>query len=166
MKCFVLILVVIAGTTVAQNHHADFSGKWKLNLKKSKDLSESFRAVTSYTMEVAQTTDSMVVGREMTGEGQTVNFPPTVYKFDNSEVYREDTLRGSKRWIRSSWTTTGEKLIVTNRVALKQRAGEQRYTETDVWEFGKKNTLLLLVTQKYEKNDSTHSEQRVFNRVR
>ncbi len=102
----------------------------------------------------------------MKGAGQVVDLPPTIYRFDGSEVYREDSLRGSKRWIKSTWTTNGQKLIVTSRVSLRQRAGEQRYTETEVWEYGKRNSLLVLITQKFENDDSTHSEERIFTRMK
>jgi len=160
------MIVVALFLTAFQMKVADFSGKWKLDLKKSKNLPASFKSVDSYTMELSQTPDSMVEERVMKGAGQVVDFPPTVYKFDGAEVFREDTLRGSKRWIRSSWTTTGQKLIVTSRIGLRQRSGEQRLTETDVWQLGKSRTLLLLVTQKFEGTDSTHSEERVFHRMR
>jgi hypothetical protein len=166
MMRVLVFLIIGAGLSAFQIHHADFSGRWRLDVKKSKDLPPSFKSVESYTMEITQSPDSMTEQRQMKGAGQVVDFPPTVYKFDGSEVYREDTTRGSKRWIKSSWTTTGQKLIVTSNVVLHQRSGEQRFTQTDVWQFGKKNALLLLVTQKFEKNDSTHSEERVFYRMR
>ena len=166
MKRFLFFLMVSTCLSGFQNHRTDFSGRWKLDMKKSKDLPTSFKSVESYTINVTQSLASMVLHTEMVGGGQTVNLPPTIYKFDSSEVYREDTLRGSKRWIRSAWTTTGFKLIVTSKVVLSQKGNEQHYVQTDVWQFGKKNTLLLLVTQEFEKNDSTHSEQRVFHRVR
>jgi hypothetical protein len=165
MKRLIFFLMLSIGFTGFQNHRSDFSGKWKLDMKKSKDLPASFKSVDSYKIDITQLPDSMVLHTEMVGAGQTVNFPPTVYKFDSSEVFREDTLRGSKRWIRSAWTTTAYKLIVTSKVVQNQKGKEQRYTQTDVWQFGKRNTLLLLITQKFEKNDSTHSEQRVFHRV-
>ena len=166
MKRIFFVLVIGLCITAFQNRRADFSGEWKLDLKKSKDLPASFKSVDSYTMGITQSVDSMIERREMKGAGQTVSFPPTIYKFDGSEVYREDSLRGSKRWIKSSWTTTGQKMIVTSKVVLHQRTGEQRFVETDVWQFGKRNTLLLLMTQKFEPNDSTHSEQRIFHRMR
>jgi hypothetical protein len=146
------------------SNRADFSGTWKLNMKSSKGLPSSFAMVKGYTMEVAQSSDSLVIHTELAGPDGAVKFPPTVVKYDGPEVYREDTLRGSKRWISAGWTTTGQKLIVTNRVIQRRSGAEQHYTQTDVWQFGKRNTLLLLVTQKFE--DSTHSEQRTFTRVR
>ncbi|MBI3766413.1 MAG: hypothetical protein HY277_07925 [Ignavibacteriales bacterium] len=134
-------------------------------MKSSKDLPESFKSLQSYVLSVNQTIDSMVMQPEMTGAGQKFKLPPTIYKFDGSEVYREDKERGSQRWIKSGWTTTGQKLIVTNRVIQKQGISEHHYTQTDVWQFGKKNTLMILVTQKFEKNDSTHTERRYYHRV-
>ena len=166
MRRIIVFFVLSIGLAAFQFHHADFSGRWKLDLKKSKDLPPSFKSIESYTMEITQSPDSMTELRQMKGAGQVVDFPPTVYKFNGSEVFREDTTRGSKRWIKSSWTTTGQKLIITSKVELRQRTGEQRYTQTDVWQFGKKRALLLLMTQKFEKNDSTHSEERVFYRIR
>ncbi len=149
-----------------QFHRSDFSGRWKLDLKKSKDLPQTFKSLDAFTMEIVQTQDSMTELRRMKGAGQAVDLPPTIYRFDGSEVYREDSLRGSKRWIKSTWTTNGQKLIVTSRVSLRQRAGEQRYTETEVWEYGKRNSLLVLITQKFENDDSTHSEERIFTRMK
>lgn len=143
---------------------ADFSGTWKLNMKASAGLPSSFAMVKGYTMEVAQTADSLVIQTELAGPDGAVRFPATVVRSDGAEVYREDTLRGSKRWITAAWTTTGQKLIVTNRVIQRRGDAEQRYMQTDVWQFGKHNTLLILVTQKFEQGDSTRTERRYFTR--
>jgi len=145
---------------------ADFSGTWKLNMKTSKGLPSSFAMVKGYTMEVEQSADSLVIHTELAGPEGAVTFPPTVVKYDGVEVFREDTLRGSKRWITAAWTTTGQKLIVTNRVSQRRGGAEQRYTQTDVWQFGKHQSLLIVVTQKFEPGDSTHIEQRYFTRAR
>lgn len=149
-----------------QHSGTDFSGTWRLDMKMSKGLSKAFKNVRWETMTVRQEGDSMVVMKELEGSGQTVTFPPTIYRFDSSEVYREDTLRGTKRWIRSQWTSTGKKLIVTNRVRQQGEGSELRYTQTDVWQFGKRNTLLLLMTKKFENSDSTQIERRYYRRVK
>ena len=143
---------------------ADFSGKWSLNLHKSKNLPTSFKNVKSYSMDVDQAGDSIVVAIVFEGAGQRIELPPTVYAFDGKERYREDTVRMSKRWIACSWTTTGQKLIVTSRV-IQRQGGERRYRETDIWELTNRNTLRVHVTQEFEANDSTFSEQRLFHRV-
>ena len=161
----VLMLCVVA--VGFQNHHTDFSGKWRLDMKQSKDLPASFKNLQSYTLHVDQAKDSMTTIPEFTGMGQTMKLPSTIYKFDNTEVYREDTVRGSKRWRKASWTTNGQKLIVTSRVIQHLQNGiEQRYTQTDVWQSTNANRLLLLVTQKFEPNDSTRTERRVFVRMK
>ncbi len=144
----------------------DFSGTWKMDLRASTDLPSSFHHLAWYTMSVDQAKDSMRIDVRFQGEGRTVELPATVYRFDSSEVYRADTLRGTQRWIRSEWESTGRKLIVTSRVVQKREGDEQRYTETDVWQFGKKNMLLIVVTQKFEGTDSTHVERRYFRRAR
>lgn len=147
-----------------QSSRTDFSGKWKLDKKASKDLPVSFAMVNAFTMQVDQSTDSMIVRTELAGPEGPVMFPPTIMQYNGSEVYREDTLRGSKRWITASWTTTGKKLIITNRVIQRRGATEQHYTQTDVWQLSKRNRLMILVTQKFEPGDSTHSERRYFTR--
>jgi hypothetical protein len=142
---------------------ADFSGKWSLNLRKSKNLPSSFKNVKSYSMDVEQAGDSIVVAVVFEGGGQRIQLPQTIYAFDGKERYREDTVRMSKRWISSGWTTTGQKLIVTSRV-IQRQGGERRYKETDIWELTNRNTLRVHVTQEFEGNDSTYSEQRLFHR--
>jgi hypothetical protein len=169
IKRFVMSIVVMLSVVVIgfQHHHTDFSGNWRLDLKQSKDLPASFKSLESYTLHVNQTEDSMKTVPEFTGMGQTVKLPPTMYAFDSTEIYREDTARGSKRWIRTAWTTNRQKLIVTNRVIQHLQNGkEMRYTQTDVWQYAKANRLLLLVTQKFEPNDSIHTERRVFVRTK
>ena len=158
----ILISILFLGL---QEHRADFSGKWKLDKMASKDLPASFKSVDSFILRLTQSADSMVMSPEMTGADQKFELPPTIYKFDGTEVYREDKERGSQRWIQANWTSTGQKLIVTNRVIQKQGNSEQHYVQTDVWQFGKKGTLLILITQKFEKNDSTHTERRYYRRV-
>ena len=134
-------------------------------MKMSKDLPAAFKNVESFSVKVEQAPDSMVVTPGMTGQGRTFSLPPFTYKFDGSEVYREDPARSSQRWSKAQWTSTGQKLIITSRVIQKQNVPEERYTQTDVWQFGKKNTLMVLSTQKYEDKDSSHTERRYYRRV-
>jgi len=153
---------------IGQEKRAHFSGTWKLDKRTSTDLPESFKHVDAYLLHVGQGPDSMSVVAEMSGDGQNVTLPVTLYEFDGHEVYREDTLRASKRWIKASWTSTGEKLIVTNRVVQKVGSPqENRYEQTDVWQFSKKrNTLLIFITQKFEDpSKPSHTERRYFHRV-
>ena len=157
----ILLIVVLFGFG---ERHADFSGKWSMNLRKSKNLPPSFKNVKSYSMDVEQAGDSVVVAIVFEGGGQRVELPPTIYAFDGKERYREDTVRLSQRWITSSWTTTGQKLIVTSRV-IQRQGGERRYRQTDIWELTNRNTLRVHVTQEFEGNDSTFSEQRLFHRL-
>ncbi|HUL44031.1 MAG TPA: hypothetical protein VLY03_06700 [Bacteroidota bacterium] len=166
MKQILLVVCVMIAAMGFQSKRADYSGKWKLSLKLSKGLPSSFKHVDSYTMQVDQTDTSMVINTHLMGSGQSVDFPPTIIPFDSAEQHRVDTLRGSDRWISSTWTTTGQKLIVTNKVTQHRGTTEQRYVETDVWQFGKRGTLMILVTQKFEGGDSSHTEQRYFSRVR
>jgi hypothetical protein len=97
--------------------------------------------------------------------GQKVVLPPSVYVFDGQERYREDTARGSKRWTKSTWTTTGLKLIMNSRVIQSRGGKETRYAETDTWELTNSSTLRLHVDQKFEGKDSTNSEIRIFRRM-
>jgi len=164
MKKGVMIILLIVVSFGFGERHADFSGKWSLNLRKSKNLPASFKNVKSYSMDVEQAGDSVVVAIVFEGGGQRVELPPTIYAFDGKERYREDTVRLSQRWITSSWTTTGQKLIVTSRV-IQRQGGERRYRQTDIWELTNRNTLRVHVTQEFEGNDSTFSEQRLFHRL-
>jgi len=162
--CIVFVCVNIVGFRQAPRQ-LDLSGSWKLDIKHSDNLPKSFAMVESFIMHIRQSKDSMLLSTTMTGAGQTQTFPPTIYKFDGSEVYRNDTARGSERWIKATWATTGQKFIITQRVVQRSGAKEVRYSETDVWQKGKKNMLLVLVTQKYEGSDSTRTERRYYKRV-
>ena len=142
----------------------NFSGKWKLDTKKSANLPASFQHVDAYVMEVRQTADSIIVNVSLSGDGQDVKLPVTVYACSGTEIYREDTLRGSKRWSKGVWTTTGKKFIIDNRV--EQKRGEQKYTQRDIWQLNDQNTLQISVTQQFDMHDSTRSERRVFHRVK
>jgi len=166
MKIRLLVVCAVIAAMGFQIRHADYSGKWKLNLKSSKGLPSSFKHVDAYVMQVDQTDTTMVINTHLVGSGQSVDFPPTTITFDSVEQHRVDTLRGSDRWISAAWTTTGQKLIVTSKVTQHRGASEQHYTETDVWQFGKRGTLMILVTQKFEGGDSSHTEQRYFARAR
>ena len=146
-------------------HRAEFGGTWRMAIVKSKNLPPSFRSVKTYSMNIQQAPDSMTVTVAFEGMGQQVVLPPSVYVFDGKERYREDTARGSKRWTKSTWTTTGQKLIMTSRVIQSRPGRESRYTETDTWELTGSSTLRLHVEQKFEGKDSTNSEIRVFRRM-
>ncbi len=145
---------------------SDFSGMWKLDTEKSLNLPSSFAQVTSYTMNVRQTADSMVLIITLSGGGQSVTFPVTNYLFDGREVFREDTLRQSKRWTRCTWSPDGKKLAVNSRV--EQGAGEKKkeYTQRDEWELRSDSTFEIAVYQKFTRGDSTRNERRIFHRMK
>ena len=159
---FALLIFTLGGF---QSKRSDFSGSWKLDLEKSVDLPATFKNVEAYSMDVRQTADSMVVVVGLSGSGQSVKFPPTMYAFDTSEVYREDTLRGSKRWSKCAWETTGKKMIVTSKVRQKKASGELVYTQKDVWQLNDLKTMQIVITQSFAKGDSVHSERRIFHLV-
>ena len=164
----VIGIILVCGSLLGFRQHTqrmDLSGSWKLDAKHSDNLPKSFAMVESFVLNIQQSDDSMSVSTTMTGAGQTQTFPPTMYRFDGSEIYRADTARGSQRWIKATWATTGQKIIATQRVVLRGGPKEIRYTETDVWQKGKRNMLLILVTQKYEGSDSTRTERRYYRRV-
>ena len=142
----------------------DFTGSWKLDLKESTNLPGSFKQVESYTMDIRQTRDSVIVVIGLKGSGQDVKFPVTNYLLDSSEVFREDTLRHSKRWTRSAWASTGKQMIVTSKV--QQGLGEKKMEndERDEWQIKDKNTFQISVSQKFVRGDSTRIEQRIFHR--
>lgn len=164
MKRWIAIIAAILPVLGFQAGRADFSGKWSLDLQQSSHLSAAFKNVTSYVMDVTNGNDSMVISTWMKGSGQEVTFPPTVYRFDSSEVFREDTLRGTKRWIRA-WWAPGRKLTVYNRVIQTRGTTVQQYTQTDVWEAKDRDTLFLSTKRRFVRNDSTAQEQRIFRRV-
>ena len=166
MKRFVILAVLLFIVGGFQSKRSDFSGSWKLDLEKSVDLPATFKSVEAYSMDVRQTADSMFIVVGMTGGGQTMKFPPTKYTFDTSEVYREDTLRGSKRWSKCAWESTGKKMIVTNRVMQKKASGELVYTEKNVWQLNDLKTMQITVTQSFAQSDSVHSERRIFHLVK
>ena len=163
-----IVILIMAGTMMGgfqSSKRVDFSGTWILDLKKSTQLPESFKYVESYSMEVKQTKDSLITTARLKGNGQDVKFPLTAYALNGSEVFREDTLRKSKRWFTASWTTTGKKFIVDSRVEQKGAKQNEQYTQHDVWELINNKTLQISVTQKFPKGKETHSERRVFHRV-
>lgn len=160
------IVLLNAVLLLAMPVHPDFSGSWKLDLTKSLNLPGSFKQVEAYTMEIQQTNDSMTIIVGLVGGGQSVKFPVTKYIFDSSEVFREDTLRHSKRWTRCSWEQDGTTLEVTSRV--QQGIGEKRteYVEHDEWKMNGADAFQISVSQKYTGTDSTRTEQRIFYRTK
>jgi len=165
MKSWIIVVAVLLAAGFGGGR-PDFSGTWKLDKKMSKNLPPSFKMVSDFSLEVAQSADSMVTTTSFSGMGGANKLPPTIVKFDGAEVYREDTARGTKKWISGTWTTTGQKLLVTSRVTQRTMSGaEQKYTETDSWQFGKHNTLLIIQTKKFEPGDSTVSDERYFKRA-
>jgi hypothetical protein len=168
MKRFTVIIAVACIVLVGfqTSKRTNFSGNWKLDLKKSKNLPASFKNIEKYTFAVTQTTDSLVGVATMAGSGQNVTLPPMTYLFNGKEEYTEDSLRFVKRWSRAEWATTGTKLIIHKRTVQGAMGKEQKSTQTDVWELKNLTTLLLTVTQKFENGDSTHNEQRVFHKVK
>jgi hypothetical protein len=165
MKRILVIMFVSFSMLAMTQHRADFGGTWKMAIAKSKNLPPSFKNLKSYSMNIQQTPDSMTVIVGFEGMGQKVVLPPSVYVFDGQERYREDTARGSKRWTKSTWTTTGLKLIMNSRVIQSRGGKETRYAETDTWELTNSSTLRLHVDQKFEGKDSTNSEIRIFRRM-
>ena len=165
MKAMVLVVAAAALLVGFGGNRSDFSGKWKLEKKLSKNLPPEFKMVNDFSLTVAQSADSMVTTTSFAGMGGANTLPPTIVKFDGSEVYREDTARGTKKWISASWATTGQKLIVTSRVELHGAKGDVKYVETDSWQFGKRNMLLIIQTKKYETEDKTVSDERYFRRA-
>lgn len=159
-----ILLVTAAGFQRAGREQA-FTGKWNLEIGRSVNLPASFAMVKSFTMDVAGAPDSLVVTNHLSGSGQEVSFPPTIYRLDSSEVYREDTLRGSKRWIRASMLPNGS-LSVWNRVVQGRGPSPQRYHQTDIWRAQNRDTLVLLVERRYDERDSVSTEKRIFSRMR
>lgn len=144
----------------------DFSGMWRLDLKHSVNLPESFKHVDTFTMEVRQTRDSIITLAQMTGNNQDVKFPLTSYALNGSEVFREDAIRKSKRWNKCSWMSNGRKLIVNARVEQRGGTSIEKYTQRDVWELVDSNTLQISVSQKSPRGAEKHSERRILHRVR
>jgi hypothetical protein len=161
-----LIVTIAAGffLMVAPQGNRDFSGMWNLDVKKSVNLPPSFAQVESYTMNIRQTPDSMIVVIGLVGSGQSVTFPVTNYLFSGKEVFRDDTLRHSKRWTTCEWAPGGKSLIVASRV--EQGTGEKKkeYNERDEWQMTDSTTFQMTVTQKFVRGDSTRNELRVFHR--
>jgi len=167
MKQFlILLLACVFSLGFQMPHRTDFSGKWRLDLKKSKNLPDAFKHVSRYVMDIRQNDDSLVSLVSMEGMGQSTSLPPFVCVFGHKDDYTEDTLRLAKHWISSEWTTTGTKLIVHKKNAVQISGVEQTSTETDVWQLNNRSTLILHVTMKYEKDGSSRSEERIFHRTK
>lgn len=149
-----------------QGHSPGLVGKWWLDLNKSKNLSPSFKSVDRYEMEIQQVRDSMTILVELIGSGQHVKFPSSVYKFNGAEMFREDTLRGVKRWFKARWVERGRKFSVTTRVEQRNMRGNQRFRQREMWEILDDGTLRVSVTQKFPPRDSTVSQVRYFHRVK
>jgi hypothetical protein len=164
--CIIIAVASIVLVGFQMPKRSNFSGSWKLDLKKSKNLPASFKNIEKYIFVVTQSADSLVGVATMVGSGQEVTLPPMAYVFNGREEYTEDSLRFVKRWSRAEWATTGTKLIIHKRSIQGAMGHEQKSTQTDVWELKNLSTLLLTVTQKFETGDSTHNEQRVFRKVK
>ncbi len=147
-------------------HRTDFSGKWKLDQKKSKNLPSSFHSVEKYVLAVRQSADSLVAVATMTGSGQTVSLPPMVIAFDGKEIHSDDSLRLVQRWSSAEWTSTGTKLLVHRRTIMRTPGREEHSSQTDVWTLKNASTLIVKVSQKFETGDSTHIEERVYRRIK
>jgi len=145
-------------------HVKNFSGLWELDLKKSTNLPKSFESVERYTMDVRQTPDSIIMIIGLKGGGQDVKFPVTNYLLNGKEVYREDTLRMSKRWIKCSWATNGSALVVDSRVQQSFGGKMKEFTQRDEWRLTDAKTVEIDLTQKFAQGDSTHSEKRIFHK--
>lgn len=166
MKRIIVLVVMCAVFLGFQKPKTNFGGVWHLDLKKSQNLPPSFASVESFTMIVKQYADSIMAVSQMACSGQNVTFPPSTYRFDGSEVFREDTVRGSKRWITTMWSKNGKKLTIVNRVGLRSNGKERKYTQTDVWQIKGKDILEIEMTQNFADTDSTHIQRRVYNRVK
>jgi hypothetical protein len=162
----ILVIASLILCAFQTSQHIDLSGKWKLDLKKSVNLPESFKHVDSFTLEIKQTSDSVVTMAHMTGNGQDVRFPLTSYALNGKEVFREDAVRKSKRWSKSSWSSNGKKFIVDGRVEQQAGPTGEKYSQRDTWEFLDKNTLQISVLQKFPDGKEKHSERRILHRVK
>ena len=144
----------------------NFSGLWELDMKKSTNLPKSFEQVESYTMDVRQTSDSMIIVIGLKGGGQDVKFPLTNYLLNGKEVFREDTLRMSKRWITCSWASNGSVFVVSSKVEQGSAGKKKEFTQRDEWRQKDASTVEISLSQKFAQGDSTHSELRVFHKMK
>ena len=162
-----LLVITLAGLALFgfQTFRGDFSGNWALDLQNSSHLAPSFKMVKSYIMQVRVANDSMAIFTRMKGpDDKEVVFPPTMFRCDSTESFRDDSLRGVKRWIRAWWGAR-QTLTVFNRVVQTKGTTVLEYTQTDVWQAKSADTLLVSTTKRFEHNDSTAQEQRLFSRV-
>ncbi|HTK81068.1 MAG TPA: hypothetical protein VL633_02155 [Bacteroidota bacterium] len=168
MKIKIFIAVLAAALFGFQSlKHADFSGAWQLDLKKSENLPESFKNIDSFIMNIRQTRDSIVTVASMKGMGQDVKLPFTAYALNGNEVFRADTARKSARWIKASWKSGGKHFVVDSRVEQHVGTPElEKYSQSDTWELTDANTLQISVLQKTPEGKEKHTERRVFHRAR
>jgi hypothetical protein len=160
--CAVLVAALAMGF---QAHRADFSGTWRLDKNKSDHLPPSFQHVDAYTLDARQSRDTLRVSITLDGSGQHVTFPMMIYTFTGKEVYRADSLRGTQRRSKGSWSKDGQQFTVDSRVEQKLGGIEQKFAEHEVWQFAGTDLLLISVTKKTEDGKGDHSERRYFRRV-
>ncbi len=168
MKLTLLFLVFSISFLEFVQPHFLYVGKWALDMKKSKNLPESFKSVEQYTMDVQQTGDTIIVVAGLKGSGQDVKFPATMYIPNGNEMFKDDTLRAVKRWYTAQWAEKEKQFTVTSRVSQRnmRTLKEQQYTQSDVWTMQSDSVIHLATTQKFQPNDSTHSQLRVFIRMK
>ena len=118
-------------------------------------------------MDVQQEGDSVIVVIGLKGSGQDVKFPPTIYTLSGKEMFRDDTLRLVKRWSQAQWLEKEKKFVVTSKVIQHngKTSSELQYTQTDTWEF-QDSVVQIAMAQKFQPNDSTYSQLRVFKRMK
>jgi hypothetical protein len=165
MKSIALIGLTAALFLGFQSHRTDFSGTWRLDKNKSDHLPPSFQHVDAYTLDARQSKDTLKVSITLEGSGQHVTFPLSFYTFTGKEVYRVDSLRGTKRRSKGSWSKDGQQFTVESRVEQKLGDAEQKFTEHEVWQLAGPDLLRISLTKKTGDGKGDHSERRYFRRV-
>ncbi len=167
-----IIIVVLFTLTVppflpSQGKKPDVTGKWDLDLKKSENLPASFRNVDSYTFAVSRSGDTLTVNAGLTGGGQTVEFPPFTYVLDGKETYREDTLRGSRRWSTGHWSKDGGSILVDTKIILAPPGRDTvSVMQHEVWKRKDTSTLEITSEQKFIGTDSVRTERRIYTKAK
>ncbi|HLB01173.1 MAG TPA: hypothetical protein VJO14_07280 [Bacteroidota bacterium] len=167
MKRISWIILIAPLLLFFQGRRLDVAGKWDLDLKKSGSLPPSFSKVESYTLNIAQNHDTVTVNTHMKGAGQDVDFPPFVYVLNGKETYRKDSLRGSERWSACRWSKDKNRILMDTRILLHPPGRPPaELLQHDVWRLLDPKTLEISTEQRAAGSDSTHTEWRIYRKVK
>src|SRR5258708_4053789 len=113
MKSILLLVLTSVMLLGLSRPRVDFSGEWRLDLKKSTHVPPSYATLRSYALRVRQMQDSIQFAVfEILRSGQEVTTKPTSCRLDGKERMIRDSLPGLNIWIAAKWTNSGKALLL------------------------------------------------------